>query len=153
MREFSQSIYRFGVAGRIHIESFRNQPPYLKKWLSSNKTSAPNRPRLSIICASPCTASPVREDHDGVRSEPVSRNPYRLAISPTIRGCHRGLGIPLDQAKGLHRADVRVGAGPRARGLGVRREHLEFDLGLRILGARGASLHLVRGGDHGVPRK
>src|SRR5256885_14522005 len=27
------------------VESFRNQPPYLKKWFSSNKTSAPNRPR------------------------------------------------------------------------------------------------------------
>src|SRR5439155_23470954 len=45
-REFSHSIYRFGNAGRIHIESFRNQPLYLKKWFSSNKTSAPNRLRL-----------------------------------------------------------------------------------------------------------
>src|SRR2546428_2718014 len=44
--ESSHSIYRFGDAGRIHIESFLNQPPYLKKWFSSNKTSAPNRPRL-----------------------------------------------------------------------------------------------------------
>src|SRR5437870_6977126 len=111
-REFSHTIYRFGHAGRIRVESFRNQPPYLKKWSSSNKTSAPNRPRLSITYPSPCNPTPVREDHDGVRSETVSRNPYRLAISPTIRGRHRRLGIPLDQAQSLHRADVRGGVGP-----------------------------------------
>src|SRR5207245_4022170 len=134
MREFSQSIYRIGIASRILIESFRNQLPYLKKWFSSNKTSAPNRPRLSIACASPCTASPVREDHDGVRLEPVSRNPYRLAISPTIRGRHRRLGIPLVHAKCIDRADVRVGARPRARGLGARREHLEFVRGDGLVG-------------------
>src|SRR2546427_1295992 len=94
-----------------------------------------------------------REDHDELRSEPVSRNPYRLAISPTIRGRHRGLGIPLDQAKRIDRADVRVGACPGAGRLGVRREHLEFDLGLRFLGSRVSSVHLVRGGDPGVPGK
>src|SRR5205823_3769022 len=85
--------------------------------------------------------------------ESRSGNPYRSFLVPFLHGRHRGLGIPLDEARPLDRTDVRGGPRPGAGGLGPRREHRERRPRLRLLGPRGAAVQRERGRDRRVDRR
>src|SRR5438552_13105138 len=84
--------------------------------------------------------------------ESRSGNPYRSFLVPFRRGRHRGLGIPLDEARPLDRTDLRGGPRPGAGGLGARREHRERRPRLRLLGPRGPAVQRERGRGRRVDR-
>src|SRR5438034_2468280 len=89
-----------------------------------------------------------RSDYKESRSD----NPYRSPFVPFRHGRHRGLGIPLDEARPLDRTDVRGGPRPGAGGLGPCRQHRERRPRLRLLGTRGAAVQRERGRDRRVDR-
>src|SRR6059058_3913790 len=84
--------------------------------------------------------------------ESRSGNPYRSFLVPFRRGRHRGLGIPLDEARPLDRTDLRGSPRPGAGGLGARWEHRERRPRLRLLGPRGPAVQRERGRDRRVDR-